>query len=167
MANARSGTAQETSKLRCYDEAPAFLRQNPFIKTGYRAGYTPLECLRSVFEHRLAAAGASPIDATVVVAFTCIYITTLPLSVLYHTFNCQSKQLYQKLLKYDMVGVAMSLWATVSSGVVMAFDGQPFSRLLYIAIEAILLVGILSKASTDDTGIFCTLGAFGLLPTVH
>ncbi|KAH9375253.1 hypothetical protein HPB48_011964 [Haemaphysalis longicornis] len=116
--------------------------------------------------HRLAAAGASPIDATVVVAFTCIYITTLSLSVLYHTFNCQSKQLYQKLLKYDMVGVDMSLWATVSSGVVMAFDGQPFSRLLYIAIEAILLVGILSKASTDDTGIFCTLGAFGLLPTV-
>ncbi|KAH9375612.1 hypothetical protein HPB48_019054 [Haemaphysalis longicornis] len=194
MANARSGTAQGSSKLRCYDEAPAFLRQNPFIRKGYRAGYTPLECLRSVFEwnnetlniwthlsgillfsavlvhdvrHRLAAAGASPIDATVVVAFTCIYITTLSLSVLYHTFNCQSKQVYQKLLKYDLVGVAMSLWATVSSGVVMAFDEHPFSKFLYVAIEAVLLVGILWKAGTEDTGIFCSLGAFGLLPTIH
>ncbi|KAH9375613.1 hypothetical protein HPB48_019053 [Haemaphysalis longicornis] len=79
----------------------------------------------------------------------------------------QSKQVYQKLLKYDLVGVAMSLWATVSSGVVMAFDEHPFSRFLYIAVEAVLLVGILWKAGTEDTGIFCSLAAFGLLPTIH
>ncbi|KAK8757147.1 progestin and adipoQ receptor family member 3-like [Amblyomma americanum] len=193
-AAAGYGQQRDPNKLKAFEETPGFLRQNPFIRSGYRVLYTPQECLRSVFEwnnetlniwthlagillfsamlvrdvgYRLPAAKADPADSVLVVAVTCTYITTLSLSVLYHTFNCQSKEAYYKLLRFDLAGVGLSLCSTFSSGVIMAFDEHRFYKFLYVGLEVMLLMAIILKQDCDDTKVLCSLGIFGLVPTFH
>ncbi|KAH6925560.1 hypothetical protein HPB50_007131 [Hyalomma asiaticum] len=182
------------AKLRRFEEAPAFLRQNPFIHRGYRVLYTPRQCLRSVFQwnnetlniwthlvgivffgavlvwdvrYRLPAVRAGLADSVIVVAVVCAYLTTLTLSVLYHTFNCQSKEAYYKLLRYDLAGVGLSLCSTFASGVIMAFWQHAFFMYLYVSLETVLLVVIVATQDCDNTWVLCSLGVFGLVPTFH
>ncbi|KAH7972427.1 progestin and adipoQ receptor family member 3 [Rhipicephalus sanguineus] len=182
------------AKLRRFEDAPAFLRQNPFIRRGYRVLYTPRQCLRSVFQwnnetlniwthlvgiffffgvlvrdvrYRLQEVKATFADSVVVVAVVCAYMTTLTLSVLYHTFNCHSKEAYYRLLRYDLAGVGLSLSSTVASGVVMAFWEHAFFMYLYVTLETLLLVVVVATQDCDNTRVLCSLAAFGLVPTVH
>ncbi|CAN8000452.1 unnamed protein product, partial [Ixodes hexagonus] len=177
-----------------YDEAPAFLRQNPFIRGGYRVFYSPKQCLRSLFEWnnetlniwthlvgvllfsavlvhdvstRLPSAQASAADSLVLVATCCAYITTLSLSALYHTFNCQSMRAYEHLLWYDIAGVSLSLWATFASGVFLAFDNYPLLRVAYIVPEGILLVMAIATKEQYPAKLLASLVVFGLVPTIH
>ncbi|KAH7942215.1 hypothetical protein HPB49_021899 [Dermacentor silvarum] len=182
------------AKLRRFEEVPAFMRPNPFIRGGYRVLYTPRQCLRSVFQwnnetiniwthlgglflfgaalvrdvrYRLPAVKASLSDSVVVVAVVCAYITTLSLSVLYHTFNCHSKEAYYKLLRYDMAGVGLSLGSTFSSGVILAFREHAFFMYLYVSLEALLLVFIVATPHCENSRVLCSLAVFGLVPTLH
>ncbi|XP_029838366.1 progestin and adipoQ receptor family member 3-like [Ixodes scapularis] len=186
--------AQDFSHVSGYDEAPAFLRQNPFIRGGYRVFYTPKQCLRSLFEWnnetlniwthlagmvlfsgvlvhdvstRLPIAQASATDSLILVSTCCAYITTLSLSVLYHTFNCQSRRAYERLLQYDIAGVSLSLWATFASGVFLAFDNYPSLRVIYILLEGVLLVLAIAKKGQYPTKLLVGLAAFGVVPTIH
>ncbi|XP_075555321.1 progestin and adipoQ receptor family member 3-like [Dermacentor variabilis] len=182
------------AKLRRFEEVPAFLRPNPFIRRGYRVLYTPRQCLRSVFQwnnetlniwthlggiflfgavlvrdvrYRLPSVRANLVDSAVVVAIVCAYITTLSLSVLYHTFNCQSKEAYHKLLRYDLAGVGLSLGSTFSSGVILAFQEHAFFMYLYVSLETLLLVFIMATQDSDNSKVLCSLVVFGLVPTFH
>ncbi|KAL3212508.1 hypothetical protein MRX96_007925 [Rhipicephalus microplus] len=159
-------------KLTRFEGAPAFLRHNPFIRRGYRVLYTPRQCLRSVFQwnnetlniwthlvgilffggvlvrdvrYRLPDVKATFADSVIVVAVVCAYMTTLTLSVLYHTFNCHSKEAYSRLLRYDLAGVGLGLSSTVASGVPSSSPGK----------------------DRDNALVLCSLAAFGLVPTFH
>nr|XP_037275304.1 LOW QUALITY PROTEIN: progestin and adipoQ receptor family member 3-like [Rhipicephalus microplus] len=181
-------------KLTRFEGAPAFLRHNPFIRRGYRVLYTPRQCLRSVFQwnnetlniwthlvgilffggvlvrdvrYRLPDVKATFADSVIVVAVVCAYMTTLTLSVLYHTFNCHSKEAYSRLLQYDLAGVGLGLSSTVASGVVMAFREHAFFMCLYVSVEALLLAVVVARKDRDNALVLCSLAAFGLVPTFH
>lgn len=187
-------TAQDDHGLRGYDEAPAFLRQNPSIRSGYRVFYSPKECLRSLFEWnnetvniwthisgillfggvlvhdvwvRLPTANASPEDSLVLVALVCTYLTTLSLSVLYHTFNCQSEWVYHRLLRYDLCGVGLSICSTFASGVFLAFQNYPDLKNTYFVLELVLFASAVWKRNEYPVTLLCGLGIFGVVPTLH
>ncbi|XP_037287817.2 progestin and adipoQ receptor family member 3 [Rhipicephalus microplus] len=193
------------AQLRTYDEAPEFLRQNPFILKGYRCNFALRRCARSAFEwnnetlniwthlsgffimlalfvhdlvQRLDEVSPSAVDRAFCVAICLTYMTTLLLSVVYHTFNCHSEQCYQRLLKWDVLGVALSLSMTFLSGVHFAFSCRPWLELAYSGVEVLLVAVVLVLnfaprfAGREDVEparllVLSSLVLFGLVPTAH
>ncbi|XP_065299371.1 progestin and adipoQ receptor family member 3 [Dermacentor albipictus] len=203
--SARGGDKAADEELRTYDEAPEFLRQNPFILTGYRCNLALRRCARSAFEwnnetlniwthlsgffvmlalfvhdlvQRLDEVSPSAVDRAFCVAICLAYMTTLLLSVVYHTFNCHSEQCYQRLLKWDVLGVALSLSMTFLSGVHFAFSCRPWLELAYGGVELLLVAVVLvlnfaprfaDRAELDPARllVLSSLVLFGLAPTAH
>ncbi|KAK8785496.1 hypothetical protein V5799_008143 [Amblyomma americanum] len=197
--------ADDVDQLRSFDLAPEFLRQNPFIRTGYRCNMALPRCALSAFEWnnetlniwthlsgffvmlalfvhdlfwRLDEVSPSPADRGICVALCVTYMTTLLLSVVYHTFNCHSESCYQSLLKWDVLGVALSLSMTFLSGVHFAFSCLPWLEGLYSGVELLLVAIVLvlnfaprfaSRVEFEPARlvVLSSLVLFGLAPTAH
>lgn len=192
--------------LRTYDQAPEFLRQNQFIRTGYRCNLALFGCARSVFQwnnetlniwthlsgllvmvalfahdvlYRLDEVSPSALDRAYCVVLCVAYMTTLLLSVVYHTFNCHSERCYHSLLKWDVLGVALSLSMTFFSGVHFAFGGcRPQLAWAYSGVEASIVVAALvlnfaprfaNRPEFEPARLLALscLVLFGLVPTAH
>lgn len=192
--------------LRTYEQAPEFLRQNQFIRTGYRCNLALDGCARSVFQwnnetlniwthlsgllvmlallvhdvlYRLDEVSPSALDRAYCVGLCVAYMTTLLLSVVYHTFNCHSERCYHSLLKWDVLGVALSLSMTFFSGVHFAFGGcRPRLAWAYSGVEAAIVVAALvlnfaprfaNRAEFEPARLLALscLVLFGLVPTAH
>ncbi|KAM7288107.1 progestin and adipoQ receptor family member 3 [Ixodes scapularis] len=195
---------EEEPGLKSYEEAPTFLQQNPFIRTGYRCNLELRRCFRSMFQwnnetlniwthlagfliilgllvhdllFRLDDARPSPMDRFYCVALCATYMTTLLLSVVYHTFNCHSEHSYNCLLKWDVLGVALSLSVTFISGVHYAFACRADLETIYNGIEVSMVVIVLvlnfaPKFSGPEYEkarlvVLSSLVIFGLVPTAH
>ncbi|KAL3206954.1 hypothetical protein MRX96_039785 [Rhipicephalus microplus] len=127
---------------------------------------------------RLDEVSPSAVDRAFCVAICLTYMTTLLLSVVYHTFNCHSEQCYQRLLKWDVLGVALSLSMTFLSGVHFAFSCRPWLELAYSGVEVLLVAVVLVLnfaprfAGREDVEparllVLSSLVLFGLVPTAH
>ncbi|KAL1475435.1 hypothetical protein MTO96_019641 [Rhipicephalus appendiculatus] len=165
-------------QLRTYDEAPEFLRQNPFILKGYRCNLALRRCARSAFEWnnetlniwthlsgffimlalfvhdlviRLDEVSPSAVDRAYCVAICLAYMTTLP---------------------------AVRLSMTFLSGVHFAFSCRPWLELAYGGVELLLVAVVLVLnfaprfAGREDVEparllVLSSLVLFGLAPTAH
>lgn len=196
--------ARDADELKEYEDAPLFLQQNPFIRTGYRCNFELRRCLTSMFRwnnetlniwthlagfviilgllvtdltYRMDDAKVSPVNRIYLVALSVAYMTTLLLSVTYHTFNCHSEHSYHCLLKWDVLGVALSLSATFASGVHYAFGCRPDLEAFYSSIEVAMVLVVLvlnfvprySKAEYETARliVLSSLVVFGVVPTAH
>ncbi|XP_077549996.1 progestin and adipoQ receptor family member 3-like [Haemaphysalis longicornis] len=205
-AEASEDAARKGAGLRTYEQAPEFLRQNQFIRTGYRCNLALYGCARSAFQwnnetlniwthlsgllvmlalfvhdvlYRLDEVSPSALDRAYCVVLCVAYMTTLLLSVVYHTFNCHSERCYHSLLKWDVLGVALSLSMTFFSGVHFAFGGcRPQLAWAYSGVEAAIVVAALvlnfaprfaNRAEFEPARLLALscLVLFGLVPTAH
>lgn len=129
--------------------------------------------------YRLDEVSPSALDRAYCVVLCVAYMTTLLLSVVYHTFNCHSERCYHSLLKWDVLGVALSLSMTFFSGVHFAFGGcRPQLAWAYSGVEAAIVVAALvlnfaprfaNRAEFEPARLLALscLVLFGLVPTAH
>ncbi|XP_064479403.1 progestin and adipoQ receptor family member 3-like [Ornithodoros turicata] len=195
---------EKREELSSYEDAPPFLQQNPFIRNGYRCNLEIHQCFKSVFKwnnetlniwthlggfliilgllihdvtFRLADVNARPADWFYCIALCVTYMTTLILSVCYHTFNCHSEHSYCCLLKWDVLGVALSLCMTFISGVHYAFGCRPDLEAIYNGIEAAMVIVVLvlnfvppfagQRYEPLRLFVLSCLVIFGIAPTAH
>jgi adiponectin receptor len=149
--------------LRRYEEAPAHITTNPYILTGYRVGYTPWMCARSLFmvhnqtgnvwSHLLGFLAicvlAYHVYTTVLSnAWThqlvfAIYIfgnfCCLCFSTVYHLMSCcVNKRLYEWTMFLDYFGIAVLVTTSFIPLVFFVFQCYPFERMLYLGMVAVL-----------------------------
>lgn len=139
----------EYEKLRqlcCYDDAPTFLKFNPYIRAGYRKELSTWLCIESIFwwtnetiniwshligwilfvaltitDIQFLSQHASLVDKIIVSALLFCFQLCLVLSSVYHTFCCRSAKDYSCFLSYDLFGIAMALLVIYISGIYYAF----------------------------------------------
>uniref|UniRef100_A0A0N7ZB41 Progestin and adipoQ receptor family member III n=1 Tax=Scylla olivacea TaxID=85551 RepID=A0A0N7ZB41_SCYOL len=131
-----------------FHQAPAYLRTNPYIRKGYRANLSTLQCFRSLFSWNnetlnvwshlagfVVFLGLLVYDVVfvfhqyrgtrhdaVVVAFVLVsFMVCMLLSSLYHTLNCRSEESCRRWLSYDIFGISASFLAIFLSGIYYGF----------------------------------------------
>ncbi|XP_026480455.1 progestin and adipoQ receptor family member 3-like [Ctenocephalides felis] len=158
-------TQEEYDKCRQlydYDEAPAHLRFNPFIRSGYRGILSTQMCLESVFwwtnetiniwshlfgyllflgltvtDLALLQIQAGWFDKLIVGALLGCFQACMILSSMYHTFSCRSEHDYRSFLAYDLFGISLSLFAIYISGIYYAFWCFPALKFFYMVTVTI------------------------------
>ncbi|XP_003745921.2 progestin and adipoQ receptor family member 3 [Galendromus occidentalis] len=154
------------SRLKIYEDIPKWLQNNHFIRDGYLVHCSASECIQSIWHwhnetlniwthllgfffllgiflydvyFRLPLIGANSRDTWACILITGTYCFTLLLSSIYHTFKCMNKKMYYLLLKTDVVGIGMSLSATIMSGTYYGFHDNEFWQTFYLTCEIIIL----------------------------
>ncbi|XP_046981215.1 progestin and adipoQ receptor family member 3-like isoform X1 [Schistocerca americana] len=148
-----------------FNDAPSYLKFNPYIRTGYRGYLTTKMCLESVFwwtnetiniwshifgwmlflgltlyDLVLLNIHASFADKFIVgVLLGCFQICMI-LSSLYHTFSCRSEKDYLCFLSFDLFGIALSLLAIYMSGVYYAFWCHKNLQLFYLLTVSLIFL---------------------------
>ncbi|XP_021922005.1 progestin and adipoQ receptor family member 3 isoform X1 [Zootermopsis nevadensis] len=164
--------------LLSYDDAPSYLKFNPYIHSGYRGFLTTKMCLESMFwwtnetvniwshvfgwmlfmgltlyDLVLLNIHASFADKFIVgVLLVCFQICMI-LSSLYHTFSCCSERAFTCFLSFDLFGIALSLLAIYMSGIYYAFwcekEWQMFYLVTIFVIFAFAMVLQIPKLKVD------------------
>ncbi|XP_067008952.1 progestin and adipoQ receptor family member 3 [Anabrus simplex] len=151
--------------LLSYNDAPNYLKFNPYIKSGYRGYLTTKMCLESIFwwtnetvniwshifgwmlflgltlyDLVLLNIHASFADKFIVALLLACFQICMILSSLYHTFSCRSEKDYMCFLSFDLFGIALSLLAIYMSGVYYAFwCHKPWQMFYLITVCAIFI----------------------------
>ncbi|CAH1999827.1 unnamed protein product [Acanthoscelides obtectus] len=129
-----------------YQDAPEYLKHNPFIRKGYRQMLSTELCIRSLFwwtnetiniwshifglflflcltvyDFMILRIQATWGDKIIVAIFLTCFVSCMGLSAMYHTFSCRSEVDCYRFLSYDLFGIALSLLAVYTSGIYYAF----------------------------------------------
>ncbi|XP_058128121.1 progestin and adipoQ receptor family member 3 [Anopheles coustani] len=187
------------NKVVCYEEAPEHLQFNPFIRTGYRTYLSVRLCLESMFwwtnetvniwshvfglfvflllayyDTAMLQIQATTVDKVIVGMLLCAFQLCMIFSSIYHTFSCHSASSYDRLLAFDLFGIALSLLAIFMSGIYYAFwCNQPLRYFYMITIGVIftaamiLQVPRLKVPSHVKMVAFVAWAAYGIVPTLH
>uniref|UniRef100_A0AAG5DXL5 Progestin and adipoQ receptor family member 3 n=1 Tax=Anopheles atroparvus TaxID=41427 RepID=A0AAG5DXL5_ANOAO len=187
------------TKVVCYEEAPEHLQFNPFIRTGYRTYLSVRLCLESMFwwtnetvniwshvfglfvflllayyDTAMLQIQATTVDKVIVGMLLCAFQLCMIFSSIYHTFSCHSASSYDRLLAFDLFGIALSLLAIFMSGIYYAFwCNQPLRYFYMITIGVIftaamiLQVPRLKVPSHVKMVAFVAWAAYGVVPTLH
>ncbi|KAG8221952.1 hypothetical protein J437_LFUL007793 [Ladona fulva] len=143
--------------LLTYNDAPSYLKFNPYIRTGYRGCLSTKMCLESIFwwtnetiniwshifgwmlflglsfyDLVLLNIHAPVLDKLIVGLLLACFQACMILSSLYHTFSCRSEKDYVCFLSFDLFGIALSLLAIYMSGVYYAFWCYPEWQQFYL-----------------------------------
>ncbi|XP_026752074.1 progestin and adipoQ receptor family member 3 [Galleria mellonella] len=148
-----------------YEEAPAYLQHNPYIRDGYRKMLPTRLCWESVFwwtnetmniwthvfgfflimsltinDLLLINIHATMADKVVAAVLFSCFMICMALSALYHTFSCRSETDYNTFLMYDLFGIALSLLAIYTSGVYYAFWCNYELKVFYMITVTVIFV---------------------------
>jgi adiponectin receptor len=149
--------------LRHFNEAPEHLRINPYILNGYRVGYTPLMCLRSLFMvHNQTGNVWSHLVGFLAFCVLATHVYTAVLkdlwahqfvfalyvfgnfccmcfSTTYHLMNCcVNKRVYEWTMFLDYFGVAVLITTSMLPLVYFVFECYPLERMLYLGMVTVL-----------------------------
>ncbi|XP_058063497.1 progestin and adipoQ receptor family member 3 [Anopheles bellator] len=182
-----------------FDQAPSHLQFNQFILAGYR-NYLPVNlCLASVFwwtnetmniwthlfgvfmfcilgyrDLSMLEIQASPSDKVIVGLLLVSFYLCMVLSSVYHTFSCHSATCYERLLTFDLFGIALSLLAIFMSGIYYAFWCNLPLRNFYMITIGVIFAGAmvlqiprLAVHSNVKMVAFVAWAAYGIVPTFH
>uniref|UniRef100_A0A2M4CW18 Putative progestin and adipoq receptor family member iii n=1 Tax=Anopheles darlingi TaxID=43151 RepID=A0A2M4CW18_ANODA len=187
------------ARIVCYEEAPEHLQFNPFIRTGYRTYLSMRLCLESVFwwtnetvniwshifglfvfvalaynDLAMLQIQAGPSDKLIVGMLLVSFQVCMILSSVYHTFSCHSATSYDRLLTFDLFGIALSLLAIFMSGIYYAFWCNLPLRNFYMLTIGIIFAGAmvlqiprLQVPSHVKMVAFVAWAAYGIVPTLH
>uniref|UniRef100_A0A182N1D6 Progestin and adipoQ receptor family member III n=1 Tax=Anopheles dirus TaxID=7168 RepID=A0A182N1D6_9DIPT len=182
-----------------YDDAPEHLRFNPFIRTGYRTYLSARLCLESMFwwtnetvniwshilglcvflilayyDTAMLQIQANTVDKVIVGMLLFSFQLCMIFSSIYHTFSCHSADSYDRLLAFDLFGIALSLLAIFMSGIYYAFwCNQPLRDFYMITIAVIFVAAMalqipqLNVHSNVKMLAFVAWAAYGVVPTLH
>ncbi|XP_028929537.1 progestin and adipoQ receptor family member 3 isoform X2 [Ornithorhynchus anatinus] len=171
-------------RLYTFEQAPGFLRDNPYITDGYRAFLPARLCLRSLFilsnetvniwSHLLGfllfftlgiydmtsvlpSAGASREDFVICsICLFCFQVCML-CSVGYHLFCChRSEKTSRRWMALDYAGISIGILGCYVSGVFYAFYCNNIHP-SYLTQQWHRLRSL----------IFCSVSGYGVIPTVH
>ncbi|CAB3361465.1 Hypothetical predicted protein [Cloeon dipterum] len=163
-----ASAADYSNFILTYDEAPGYLKFNPYIRSGYRGFLTTKMCIESIFwwtnetvniwshifgwmlflgltlyDLILLNIHASALDKLIVGLLLLCFQACMILSSAYHTFSCKSEKAYSCFLTYDLCGIALSILAIYMSGVYYAFwcysEWQQFYLLTVCLIFALAM----------------------------
>ncbi|XP_057662884.1 progestin and adipoQ receptor family member 3 [Diorhabda carinulata] len=154
---------QKAKELLPYDQAPPYLKHNPFILTGYRKNLNTDLCVSSIFwwtnetiniwshifglflfillpiyDFMILKIQATFSDKIIVGSFLACFVLCMALSALYHTFSCRSEKDCNKYLSYDLFGIALSLLAIYTSGIYYAFWCDTDLQLFYTSTVTVI-----------------------------
>ncbi|XP_046393173.1 progestin and adipoQ receptor family member 3 isoform X2 [Ischnura elegans] len=149
--------------LLTYNDAPSYLKFNPYIRTGYRGCLSTKMCLESIFwwtnetiniwshifgwmlflglsfyDLVLLNIHAPVLDKLIVGLLLACFQACMILSSLYHTFSCRSEKDYICFLSFDLFGIALSLLAIYMSGVYYAFWCYPDWQQFYLITVCVI-----------------------------
>ncbi|XP_023022760.1 progestin and adipoQ receptor family member 3 [Leptinotarsa decemlineata] len=156
---------EKAKQLLHYDEAPEYLKHNPYILSGYRKILSTDLCLQSMFwwtnetiniwshifgfllfilliiyDFMILKIQATFSDKVIVGLFMACFVTCMALSALYHTFSCRSEKDCYKYLAYDLFGIALSLLAIYTSGIYYAFWCDTNWRMFYLLTVTLIFI---------------------------
>ncbi|XP_035787315.1 progestin and adipoQ receptor family member 3-like isoform X2 [Anopheles albimanus] len=187
------------ARIVSYEEAPEHLQFNPFIRTGYRTYLSMRLCLESVFwwtnetvniwshifglfvfvalaynDLEMLQIQAGPSDRLIVGMLLFSFQVCMILSSVYHTFSCHSATSYDRLLTFDLFGIALSLLAIFMSGIYYAFWCNLPLRNFYMLTIGVIFAGAmilqiprLQVPSHLKMVAFVAWAAYGIVPTLH
>lgn len=153
----------ETLRLYHYSEIPLWIQGNPFIRRGYRAGYTMKMCLRSIFAihnetgnvwtHMLgmlfflvcSVAFFSQlmkpqlIHYLVLVPFAAASVLCMGLSAAYHLFQAHySQHVHDRMMQLDYFGITCLVVGSFLPPCYFGFQCAPEYRVLYLTMIGVL-----------------------------
>lgn len=152
-----------TKHLYSYDEIPDWIKGNPFIRHGYRAGYTMNMCLQSIFmlhnetanvwTHLLGmlffltcsilffANVMQPmlIHYLVLVPFSAALVLCMGLSAAYHLFSAHYCQhVCDRMMQLDYFGITCLVVGSFLPPCYFGFQCAPQLRVLYLSMIGVL-----------------------------
>eukprot|EP00092_Neocalanus_flemingeri_P000826 GFUD01000879.1.p1 GENE.GFUD01000879.1~~GFUD01000879.1.p1 ORF type:complete len:306 (-),score=77.57 GFUD01000879.1:100-1017(-) len=154
-----------------FDEAPEYLKTNPYIRTGYRSPQSWSQCLRSVLSlhnetlniwtHLLGffffltllvwdwCAPPSRVtwqDFAVILTIITLYQVCMIMSAVFHTFTSHSEEASEFCLQMDLAGIGASVTASYISGIYYAFWCSPSWCSFYLAtVVGFIFCGALAR----------------------
>jgi len=154
-----------------YDEAPEYLKTNPYIRTGYRASQSWSQCLLSVltlhnetlniWTHLLGFLFFVTIllwdwfalpskvtwqDFAVILTIITCYQLCMIMSVVFHTFTSHSQEASEFCLMMDLAGIGASITASYISGIYYAFWCSPSLCTFYLTtVGCFIIFGALAR----------------------
>lgn len=152
-SNGNSGRYWDGSRLYWFDEAPAVLQFNRFVRSGYRAGLKPCDCLRSILEYHNETGNIFshliPVTILVVAVITgalpawsaypaAFYGNVVPIvlclcgSVMYHTFMANHPN-YKAWIILDVCGIFALFLCGVHVVLWWGLRCFPLTRAVYTA----------------------------------
>lgn len=170
-----------------YEEAPEYLKSNPYIHTGYRSDQTWKQCLLSVLQfhnetlniwtHLLGFliflgllgwdaysyhTSISSGDFAVILSIITCYQACMILSAVYHTFSSHSREASDMCLTLDLAGIVASITASYISGIYYGFWCHPTARHTFISVVVgfILLGVVFRKFIFDESNLLARLTYF-------
>jgi len=172
-----SSLARHGQPLLKYDEAPEYVRHNPYIRTGYRSPQGWLQCLRSVLSlhnetlniwtHLLGAVfflvllawdcTAPPApdqvtwrDFSVILSIIGCYQLCMIMSAVFHTFTAHSQEASEFCLMMDLAGIGASITASFVSGIYYAFWCSPLTCTFYlVTVLGFIVFGAVMRHSIN------------------
>ncbi|XP_060524655.1 progestin and adipoQ receptor family member 3 isoform X2 [Cylas formicarius] len=189
----------KAKKLLHYEDAPNFMKHNSFIRKGYRGILNTDLCMESVFwwtnetiniwshifglvlfvsltiyDLIILKIDAPLSDKILVSVILICFQACMALSALYHTFCCRSETDCDYFLRYDLFGIALSLYAIYVSGIYYAFwCDQPLQNFYLLTVTAIFVVAMALQAPRFNVNVnvkmatFVAWAVYGVLPTFH
>lgn len=192
--------------LCAFKECPEHLQSNEYILHGYRVDFSKLQCIKSIFmltnetinvwSHLLGVIFflyalirvnfkvlvcyelSTPADHIVMSLFCLCFMTCLLLSTFYHVFSCHSKEYYECCLRFDLMGISLSLWGCYIPSIYYGFYCFKIWRTFYTA--AVVMMMLLNMAfqicpkrvytkKTDYRRVtfFVLMCLFGVFPAIH
>eukprot|EP00727_Mastigamoeba_balamuthi_P009386 m51a1_g507 hypothetical protein (196) ;mRNA; r:296184-296960 len=109
--------------------------------------------------------------------FSVAIMCSMASSVVFHVFRSSSEEVYSRLITVDFTCIAVSLTGSQMPQMYYAFPSRPLLRRVYMV--AYLLAGMAAVAYTQmptltapawrvvRTGVFCAVGAFNGIATLH
>ena len=154
-----------------FDEAPDYLKTNPYIRTGYRSPQKYSQCLRSVFSlhnetlniwtHLLGFiyfftillwdCWAPPSEVTwqdfaVILIVITSYQVCMIMSTVYHIFVSHSEEVSEFCVQLDITGIRAAITASYISGIYYTFWCYPLLGGIYMAtVVGFTVVGALAR----------------------
>ncbi|CAG9863456.1 unnamed protein product [Phyllotreta striolata] len=182
---------EKARQLLPFDEAPPYLKHNPYILSGYRRNLPTDLCMSSIFwwtnetiniwshlfglflfvvltiyDFSVLRIQATLTDKIIVGSFLACFMSCMALSSMYHTFSCRSEEDCKKYLSYDLFGIALSLLAIYTSGIYYAFwcdsDWQMFYTITVTLIFAVAMALHIPELNVDSNVKTIVFVAWGL-----
>lgn len=155
-----------------YDDAPEFLRGNPFVVDGYRTTLPFTLCIRSLFTwsndsvniwtHLIGfllffcitvrdsliflfsdVSGKSVLDYGIVTTGLLCHQFCLLASTGYHLFRCHSPKAYLRWLSLDLTGILIGLLGCYLPGIHLGFYCLSVWRDVYLVVISFLFLTVL------------------------